>query len=105
MACRRCARLRARVEELGLDHEPRRAGRRLKERALVVGNDAAQQLERAPETGLDIEGRVEALRDVVERAGDRPDGVRSVREERTHRLRLFFPDGRRETGRPVRRDG
>jgi hypothetical protein len=54
-----------------LDHESRRAdGRRVEKAAAVIRHDAAEQPERAPESGLGIERPVEALRDVVERAGD-----------------------------------
>src|SRR5438876_1148291 len=86
---------------VGLYHEPRRAGRRrLEERAAVVRHDAAEQRERASEPGLGVERRVEGLRDVVERAGDRSGGAREVWGERHHRPRVFFAGERRATSRP-----
>src|SRR5438552_3578442 len=86
---------------VGLYHEPRRAGRRrLEERAAIVRHDAAEQRERAPEPGLGVERRVEGLRDVVERAGDRSGGAREVWGERHHRPRVFFAGERRATRRP-----
>jgi len=56
----------------------------------------AEQPKRAPESGLGIERPVEALRDVVERAGDQLDGVRGVRRLRRHRRRGLRPDERAE---------
>jgi hypothetical protein len=78
------------LRDIGLDHESRCRGRRRhEERAAVGGHDTAEQPERAPQPELGVERRIEALRDVVERAGDR-----------YHRPRVFFPDERRETANP-----
>jgi hypothetical protein len=91
---------------VGLDHELRRAGHRhLEERAAVVAHDAVEQPESAPEPRRGVAGRAEALGDVVERAGDRPEGVRGVWGARRHRARVFFAGERRATGRPAAPSG
>ena len=83
------------LASVGLDHEPWRAdGRLVEEAATVIRHDTTEQPEGAPEPGLGVEGPVEALRDVVQRPGDRSRGARGVRAERCHRLRGFAPDER-----------
>ena len=92
------------IEDVGLDDQPRRAGRRrLEEPTVVVRHQGAQQPERVPEAGLGVEGRIEALRDVVEDADRRPHRVRRVPGgKRCHRPRPFLPASRAGSGIPVR---